>query len=255
MDASDTKYLGDYVLSLRQSGGGFSYVSTLPATLEDTYYALKLLEELKIPFSDKKTSEYAVRVSRVNGGSRENVYRLIYVLSRVSPTRLACWHGKLKMPLLEKGSADEVYYALLSKEIIGEEMCLSQKLKEEIASLGISKLKYVPEVARCVTLMKKTKTRFREEEYVRWLRDAQMPDGGYGFLQGSTSYLETTYYALRALKALNNAPGDLHECERFIRLCKCQKGYARQILARPSVESTYHAVSGLNIIEEMRRKE
>ena len=185
----------------------------------------------------------------------QNIYRSIYVLSRAMPSALASWRGKLKMPVLEKGSADEVYYALLSKEIIGEEMNLSRKLKEEIASLGIPKLKYVPEIARCVILMKETETRFREQEYVRWLKDAQMPDGGFGFLQGSTSYLETTCYALRALKALNSAPGDLHECERFIRLCKCQKGYARQILARPSIESTYHAVSGLNILEEMRRKE
>ena len=254
MDASEIKYLGDYVLSLRQSKGGFSYVSTLPATLEDTYYALKLLEELKIPFSDKKTSEYAMRLSMRNNGSVQRVYHVIYLLSRLMPAGLACWRGKLKIPKLEEGSADEIYYALLLKEIIGEEMRLSQKLKEEIASLGSSKLKYIPEVARCVILMKKTKTRFREEEYVRWLRDAQMPDGGFGFLPGSTSFLETTYYALHALKALNNVPEDLHECERFIRLCKCQKGYARQILARPSVESTYHAVSGLNIIEEMRRK-
>jgi len=81
-----------------------------------------------------------------------------------------------------------------------------------------------------------------------------MPDGGFGFLHNSTSYLETTCYALRALNALNSAPDDLTECEKFIRLCRCQEGYGRQMLSKATIESTYHAVSGLKETEKMRQR-
>lgn len=54
MNPKEKTSLKRYVLSLRRPGGGFSYAATLSATLEDTYYAVKLLEALCVPYTDKK---------------------------------------------------------------------------------------------------------------------------------------------------------------------------------------------------------
>ncbi|MDH7506804.1 MAG: hypothetical protein QHH15_03315 [Candidatus Thermoplasmatota archaeon] len=43
----DKKKLKKYILSHEQPTGGFSFSPTTPSTLEDTYFALRLLEELK----------------------------------------------------------------------------------------------------------------------------------------------------------------------------------------------------------------
>jgi len=93
----------------------------------------------------------------------QRTYRIIYLLSRLKPSGLSAWKNTIKTPKTLEDSADALYYAALSKELLREAMPLTKKQKNEITSLGIRRLKYIPEITRCITLMKKTGTHFPEK--------------------------------------------------------------------------------------------
>lgn len=248
MTELNKKILRKFVFNYQCPSGGFSFSQTTPPTLEDTYYALGILRELGVEYRNKKTIEYLLKLDLANEKNMKNVYRYLYLLETLGLHRqLEEWKANLGKKPVNK-STENLYYMMLSEKIVGASSNRSQP-----NFYNPSSMKYVPEVSMAAELMKETKKPFNEKKYVRWLQEAQMPDGGYGFLLNSTSFVDTTYYALRGLKTLNSTPKDVEACRRFINVCRAREGFGRQIHSLPTLEATYHAVACLNMLKEMKK--
>ena len=75
---------------------------------------------------------------------------------------------------------------------------------------------------------------------------------GFGFYPETTSYMENTYCGLEVLSKLNSSPTQLHLCRNYILSCQTKGGgFGRAPISFPFIESTFHAVSGLLLLEEM----
>ncbi|MDH7506805.1 MAG: hypothetical protein QHH15_03320 [Candidatus Thermoplasmatota archaeon] len=106
--------------------------------------------------------------------------------------------------------------------------------------------------------MKKLHLTFQPKKYVLLIQNSQNPDGGFGIVPHTTSFLESTYHALKSLKELNTIPLNITKCERFVHSCITKTGgFGRQITTVPSIQYSYYAFISLNIslkiINEMKR--
>jgi prenyltransferase beta subunit len=88
-----------------------------------------------------------------------------------------------------------------------------------------------------------------------WIRSCQNPDGGFGFLPGTTSYMENVHTCLRVLALLNAAPLDHARARQFILNAWTRSGgFARKSGGAPFLDATWHAVGSLSILEKARKR-
>jgi hypothetical protein len=72
----------------------------------------------------------------------------------------------------------------------------------------------------------------------------------------TTTFLENTCYALRGLYALNVIPIDLEKCEQFVISCKTGNGgFSRKSSSLGTLQSTYHAICSLEIMNKMKKND
>jgi hypothetical protein len=241
-----------FILQYEQPNGGFSFSKTTPPTREDTYYALLILHKLDKKYCNKNTFNYLENISLDLYQSCKHYYQLLcladmFKLSVPQDTMKNVFELNIN---LQKENINEVYYFTLIREFL--ESKVEYELTNFILSQNISSLKYIPEVARQVILLKKFKLKFDNVKYINWIQKSQSRDGGFGFLPYTTTFLENTCYALRGLRTLNAIPLELEKCEEFINSCKTGKGaFARKSEALGTLQSTYHAICCLEIIHLM----
>ena len=241
----------DFVMSREQPEGGFSFAKTTPATLEDTYYALRILKELGFSYDNKKTYRYIEQTELDNLGYRQ-LFEALFLIREFWLT----YDGDLvekRLERKEKMSIDALYYKFQSLKLIMHENNIMKEEKDFISSKGIADLKYISEVSRQVILLKRLGIQFNEKEYSLWIQGCQQSDGGFGFNHKSSSYMENCYYALIALHELKCLPKDIEACKSFILYCKSESGaFGRQILAVPTLEATFYGLECLKILAEDR---
>jgi len=247
----DKSSISGFVYSRRQPDGGFSFSATTAPCLEDTYYAVRILQELKTLSDDEGTVHYIAGMRLGGRPSMRNIYRHLYLLSSFGlKERMKGYQMRLKSR--SKYFLREAYYLCLSMDFF-EDSVFPEVLKEKIAVYEVDPLGLVVDESMRVILMKKLGIDFNEEGYLRWFIEAQMYDGGYGHLKKSTAFMETSYWALKALHALKSSPSDFKGCFEFINGCQCDNGgFGRQIMSLPTLEATYCATASLNILGKLR---
>jgi hypothetical protein len=68
--------------------------------------------------------------------------------------------------------------------------------------------------------------------------------------------MENTYCALEILSKLGSSPLQIELCRKYILSCQTNKGgFGRAPFSFPFIESTFHAVTGLVLLEKMLGKE
>jgi len=68
--------------------------------------------------------------------------------------------------------------------------------------------------------------------------------------------MENTYCALEILSKLNSFPWQLDLCRKYILGCQTKNGgFGRAPSSFPFIESTFHAISGLFLLDEMEARE
>ncbi len=118
-----------------------------------------------------------------------------------------------------------------------------------IINKSLDELEYVSDMAFVVLIKKKLKIKFNNNEYIEKIQSIQNLDGGFGFNDGSSSFLENTYLAVKALSALNQKPLLLKECVSLIEGCRVNNGgYGRSTLTVPTLQATYMAIKCLQIL-------
>ncbi len=89
----------------------------------------------------------------------------------------------------------------------------------------------------------------QQQEFIDWLRSCQGFDGGFGFLPGTTSFIENCFDCLAGLALLHGTPKDPLGCRSYILACWTRSGgFARKNGATAFLSSTWHAVGALSLL-------
>jgi hypothetical protein len=245
----DRERVISFVLSRETAEGGFSFAQTTPRTLEDTYYALRTLDALGYDYRCHKTLEYMRHIPLDRYTPPKTVWQVVYLsqLVRVDAHDGVGTLVALKLSTMNSHqSFQDLFFLLRSLSHVRPECHITHRLRSRVFHLSIADLRTMDNVFRQLLLMRQMGIPFSSSTYGAWIRSAQNGDGGFGFYPGTTSFLENTYYALRALELLGSAPVDIEGCKRFVQGCRASNGgFGRQSITVPRLDSTYHAVSSL----------
>jgi len=101
-----------FVLSLEKPGGGFSFSTTTPATIEDTYYALNLLKNSE---TNQRTRDYIQTLKPKKHMPLRQLYRLTHIYKS---TGLIQEHKEEILKILSRGltrphTIQDIYYEIL----------------------------------------------------------------------------------------------------------------------------------------------
>ncbi len=248
----DTSRIVKYLKEREKEEGGFSLAPDLYPDVQDTYYAIRTLQLLEVEINRSKMANYLKSVmSWIDFSSPRAVYLIVY---------LHLYAGmKLPVPvidLLKEGWSrfrpfDAQYF---SNEIM---KLLTQPLKPLSSS---SLFKFHPQdslqsLRKKVSILLDLKIDFNRQEIIKWVQSCQSGDGGFGFHpRTKTSYMENIFCALEILSKLQALPRRIDTCREYILGCQTKSGgYGRALMSFPFIESTFQAVAGLFILEEMER--
>jgi len=241
----------DFINSHELSEGGYSLGPYVPPSLEDTYYALQSLLNLGIHRISPATVAYIKEIAEEGSLS---YFKLAYHLAILIKKYNIKAKPVMLKSILEKfhpKSASDWYYLIMFKIICGKKIDLNEDLISWIKDQTPEKLRYVTEVGRYVLLMEKLKLDYDRKRYINWLRLLQNPDGGFGPLFKTTSFLEHAYIALKALNSLGSKPIYIRKLREFITTSQAKKGgFGRQSITVPTLEYTYYALISLLILSD-----
>jgi len=247
------KELINFIHSREQTDGGFSFSQTTPPTLEDTYFALRLLEELKQYSLSKQTISYITGLNQNEFHYPKHLYQLavIYrIIHNIDLQKSLCDKIIHENEIISNDLYDS-YYMILTEELLIITTNLTKKERDILSSAQKKQVKSMEEYKQLIIIMKKLNIPLQSQQYISIIQNSQNHDGGFGIVPNSTSYLEPTYHALRSLRELHVFPIDINQCERFIDSCMANiGGYGRQTITVPTLEYSYYALMSLNIIEE-----
>ena len=253
--SKNKKQIADFVLSKEQKVGGFGFAKISPPTGEDTYFAVKILNELQVPYKNSKTVSYVKNVEIQKNIHAKQLNHLVYLykifdlneeLKRVTESIVEFSENI--------DSLSELYYLLRLKENLDIRIDSNEKIGNILSSTIRKPPECMSDCEMRIFLMNNLKLHFNRQRYIGWIQKAQNGDGGFGFFPGSTSFLENVYYALKSLKQLHSKPLELDKCEYFVRGCTTNNGgFGRQISAVPKLEYTYYGIRCLKILDGMKK--
>lgn len=255
LNRKNKKEITDFVLSHELQEGGFSMSPFLSPSLEDTYYALQSLRELGNSHISEATINYLKELPKQ---TKLSSFKLAYHFAVL----IKNYRIKIKSDAIEKvlrkfhpNTVSELYYFFMLNKILFRKVKLDKEKLIWLKTMTPEKLKYVEEAGRYVLLMKELGLSYNKKEYINWLESLQNSDGGFGMRPGTTSFLEHTYIALRALKALKAAPLLVSKCKEFIVTSQAKDGgFGRQSITVPRLEYTYFATVSFKIINSWRSR-
>jgi len=237
----DVRALVDFTCARQRPEGGFATVPSLPATIEDSFFAseiLLLLEELEPSLSLRSLVDVArlahfIRDKYAEEKSRLPL-RLRYFLQRIQlnfpELSLALENVSVSRPL----SFENLFYLRQLGQVDDRELTSPPRLELEEVSCR--------EVYFYLALFAESPYIHRQE-LVGWLRACQNGDGGFGFFPGSTSFLENCFYCLSSLALLGAAPSAPQQARTYILSCQTGAGgFARSFVGAPFLESSWHGV-------------
>lgn len=244
--------VSSFVMGKKQEDGGFSFAKTAPSTLEDTYYALKILETLSIPYANKKTSGYLAGLN-FDALMIKHVFQLCDLLSTKSMKSIPARKIARNIRLAKMADLEELYYKLEIMRLL--KIGINKKdISEELRLIKTDKRGCLQDACYKAAILKILDEPFDKKDCADKINGFQNADGGWGFVRGSTSFLENSHAAIKALAVTGGRPRDMRECKRFISGCQAKDGgFGRQIMAVPSLEATYQAIASLKIIEGMEK--
>jgi hypothetical protein len=245
-----------FVMARWQKSGGFGFAPTVPASVEDTYYALRILDAIK-PVSEKeldalgqdsRLKDFLMRAEGKETWNIKTAYHHVFccILQSVAPDE--SWLRKLFGSWQNQShTLTHHYYASCLQDCVpqmdltlGEDRPLSWRSSRELWML-LCLNGGIPEGFHAMKV-----------DLVQWLQTCQNPDGGFGFVPASTSFIENSHWCLRALSLLRSQPLWPDLARDFVLRCRTARGgFARKNGGAPFLYATWHAVAGLAILSKM----
>ncbi|MEM2838478.1 MAG: prenyltransferase/squalene oxidase repeat-containing protein [Thermoplasmata archaeon] len=256
LDGHTRKRLIEFVFSMENASGGFNYPRCTPASIEETYFGLSILEGIGFDYRNPKTVSYLDSIVLRKNTSLKHLYQVL------ASYRILCLDNKMKdidriLISLDANRitrlADLYYYALLCKGL-NRELNIPKKWQNALVQSMSKGQKHISTCQRCVTICEMAEIDCDKESIISWVQKSQNPDGGFGFYPGTTSYLENVWAALDCLEKLRAKPLSPGSCAEFVMSCASRAGgFGRQKQALPTLEHSFMAVESLRILDSIVR--
>ncbi len=239
IEASD---IVGFVLERRNKNGGFSASPGIPADIQDTYYALKVLNSFSSITSERlnyhPSKDYPLK-KYLSGATLNN---------NIKPKILYFYIKSCEM--VNINICAEKFYYLLSSCELEDQFYLSKIFNKHL--IPVKKWGTIKELSMYLHLNPNI-NKSEKHKLIHWIYSCQNPDGGFGFLPNSTSFVENTYFALKAISYLKESTDiqdvSIRRALNFILSCYTGKGgFARKDGGAPLLEATYYSVSALLLI-------
>ncbi len=251
----DPKKLLSFVRERHKATGGYGATRLLPATIEDTYYAvgtLRILKELvpeleRAPLLEESDVEFLEDKWRAGEIDFRGAYQLWCLLSwaGIRPTE-AVVQGFVQANLYRLHNLEAFCYAALLCRLASLPLPFDWK---DLPSLSLDPV--VKELRYWLILQRRIFRQAVPKKWVSWLQNCQNGDGGFGFRPGTTSFVENTHYALEGLSLLKASPRHKEAVEAFLQACqKPGGGFSRRPGAAPFLDATWHALAAMALLDQ-----
>jgi hypothetical protein len=237
-----------YLKDREKKEGGFSFAPELYPDIEDTYYAIRILQFLDVDVNRNNTGNYMRNIDWREVGFPRAIYMLVYL-----HLFLDIDFPPLLTQLLEK---DWARFQVLDAQYFSDE--IQKLLKRPSDSLqSLSYFHFHPKenlqtLRKKISILLNHAIDFDRQAIIKWVQLCQNGDGGFGFYPETTSYMENTYCGLEILSKLDSSPMQIELCRKYILSCQTKGGgFGRAPISFPFIESTFHAVAGLLYLGEM----
>ena len=248
----------EFVLARQKDDGGFGATPHLPSTVEDTYYALSLLDMLRLASNGReefreritRSAQYLEGVKPQDNWNPKTFY--YYLLGRsiaglkTGPEILNFLHRSRRD---DEWALEDLYYLCKATNEVGLKPLDAEKLWAP--KVDFTQWRTAKELWLKLSVAELTGTDHRpnREDAIGWIVECQNPDGGFGFYPGATSFIENTHICLALLTMLNASPSDPMAARDFILRCRTGRGgFARKNGGAPFLDATWHAISSLKLI-------
>ncbi len=242
----DIDQLIKFVFQRYKKDGGFAAFPSLPSTIEDTFYAIDIIENLH------RLDKNINLISLIMPEKTANFIREHAEEKSSLPIRLRYYLHKIST-ILGKDFTDVIKFTHVKKIDFTEIYCTTELVRSPV----IGGIKIPPIVlGRCIckdvyynVLSCPEPDSLHRKNVVDWLKKCQNYDGGFGFYPGTTSFIENCDYCLSTLSLLKDRPFNMKEATQFILSCQTAVGgFSRNIKAVPFLESTWHAINVLKAL-------
>jgi len=239
-----------YLREREKEEGGFSFVPDLYPDIEDTYYAVRTLQMLRVEVDRDKTASYLKSLDWMGVGFPRAIYMLVYL------------HFSLNIefppPLIELLKRDWARFSIIDAQYYSDaiQKLIHQPLKPPVSlsHFQFHQQENLQGLRKKISVLLNQGINFERQEIIRWVQLCQNGDGGFGFYPGTTSYMENIFCALEILLKLRASPLRIDTCREYILGCQTKSGgFGRAPISFPFIESTFQAVAGLFMLEEMER--
>ncbi|MBA2849605.1 hypothetical protein HNQ76_002007 [Thermosulfuriphilus ammonigenes] len=237
--------LKDFTMAREKKTGGFGATPRLPATVEDTYYALRISHLLGFEVDQETHLRYLWDQPYGHIGLASVLFKAAWSLKTLGGTiPETLWQGlpsaSPEMPLSELS-----YLARLTRLLE-----ISRGPTSGLKRLALDK--EVRTIRDLYFLLQVIGPGEKLRPLLDWVLAAQNPDGGFGFFPGTTSYLENAYFACFILKAFGLSPRQPDALGAFALSCRRKDGgFARAPGGVSFLETSWYALCilrGLNFI-------
>ena len=242
-----------YLKDREYEEGGFSFVQDLYPNVEDTYYAIRTLQLLMADIDRIKTANYLKSINWTYISLPRIIYMAFYLHLSVDM--------ELPVPLVNLLEKDWSRFQILDTQYYSDEIqkLLNQPLKplRFLFSFQFQAHDNLQSLRKKVSVLLDNDVDFDRQEIIRWVQLSQSGDGGFGFYpETKTSYMENIFCALEILSKLGSSPMRIDPCREYILGCQTKNGgYGRAPISFPFIESTFHAIAGLLLLEKMGGEE
>lgn len=255
-----------FVMERRKESGGFGATRRLPATIQDTYHALNILN---------LSRQYTRPDGDVSALLTEDTLRsyLTACLPLLSTTGIGTtfqllWSCRTAGVGFDQGSvatavsrkmrdseslAEWYYCVRILREILGTHQQMPAEIQGLAAVLSRS-WRCVDEAWMHVYLAKALDRTLPlpKPQLIDWFQACQNGDGGFGFFPGTTSFIENCHASLRTLALLGSGPLEPDLAALFLAGCRTAAGgFTRSGRAAPFLDATWHGLASLSLLNAM----
>lgn len=248
-----------YVEQRRKVSGGYGATRRLPATIDDTYFALRILALHRLHSSEDTTTstthDEALRSYLITAGNslRLGISTRYHLLAASRLTGLPVDTTAtlaIILPRLRPNATLTTWFYVIT--IIRDTLNLNPTTlidTKDALPLLAQPWRTIDEVRKRLFIQNTlglTPDRSSANTLTSWIKACQGGDGGFGFMPGTTSFIENCRFGIEALDELGASPHDRPALIAF--LCGCQTasgGFSRKGQATAFLDTTWFALAAM----------
>ncbi|MEW6427145.1 MAG: prenyltransferase/squalene oxidase repeat-containing protein [Thermodesulfobacteriota bacterium] len=259
--AFDFDRIAAFVEKRRKTSGGYGATPRLPATIQDTFQAVAILDDLAglggtPPHRtdlDRNLADFVVHKLALPWLGILTTFQLLSLGHRLG---LAADGERIHRRFASAPTAEEpLTTAWCAVRIAREILDLPPHRLLPEPSVELPEYPTLTDAARYVFVRAALDLPLAVPVLTDWIRRSQNGDGGFGFYPGTTSFIENCHGALAALALLGAEPTDPGGLFRFLLSCQTGAGgFSRNPAAAPFLDATWHAVRCLALLHSPPRR-